>query len=137
MRFPLNHDENQKSAFDLTNLCLISYIVRLLTSRGEYPLENATAPFTSSDPFSIIEVGAGNGSAAKGILDHLKEFHPDLYAVTKYTIIDVSVPFHKRQAEVLSEHADRVKLINKSIYEFDAKVDTSFVLSSPILRPLL
>jgi SAM-dependent MidA family methyltransferase len=106
-------------------------MISLIHSRGEYPADGATNPFTSDDPLCIVEVGGGNGSCAKGIMDFLRDRHPKLYEVTRYTIIDVSVPFHKRQSEVLAEHADKVTLVNKSVFAYETRPDLRFAFLAP------
>src|SRR3989338_9024308 len=40
--------------------------------------------------FNIIEMGAGNGLMAKGILDYLQRYHPNIYGRTSYQIVEIS-----------------------------------------------
>ena len=42
------------------------------------------------DEFHIVEFGAGNGTWAKDILDHLRRTQPELHRVVRYTVEEVS-----------------------------------------------
>lgn len=53
-------------------------------------------------PFYLVEFGAGQGHLALDILSALKNEHPDLFAVVKYCIIEVSPELAARQQELLS-----------------------------------
>ena len=59
----------------------------------------------------IIELGGGRGTNARSILDHLQQYHPDIYKGTQYTIMDSSPTLLELQRDVLlnksSEH-DRI-----------------------------
>ena len=44
------------------------------------------------EDFKIYELGAGNGTLALNILDHLRAYYPEVYDRTVYTIIEISAP---------------------------------------------
>jgi SAM-dependent MidA family methyltransferase len=44
----------------------------------------------SPEDFTLIEAGGGRGLTLKGILDSLKEFHPDLFEVVKVVMVERS-----------------------------------------------
>eukprot|EP00892_Ulva_mutabilis_P008608 jgi/Ulvmu1/6119/UM027_0097.1 len=57
-----------------------------------------------SHPLTIVEVGGGQGTLAKGILDFLHEKHPKLYAEASYTAIDASPHLVEVQHRRLKKH---------------------------------
>ena len=73
----------------------------------------------------IYELGAGNGTFMLNVLNYIREMDPDVYARTKYKIIEVSETLAKRQKKGLeetpetAEHADKVDIINRSILTWD------------------
>lgn len=79
---------------------------------------NQMETFNANNPFSLTEVGGGNGSCAVGILDFLRDNYPELYEHTRYEIVDVSKPFHEMQKKVLANHASKVKLVNQNFFEY-------------------
>ena len=91
---------------------LVKYMVDVLKGR------NQMETFSASNPFSLTEVGGGNGSCAVGILDYLRDQYPELYEHTRYEIIDVSKPFHEMQRKVLANHASKVTLVNQNFFEY-------------------
>lgn len=68
----------------------------------------------------IYEMGAGNGTLMLNILDYIRATDPDVYARTKFRIIEVSAALTKLQATAASKgHADKVEIINKSIFDWN------------------
>ena len=71
--------------------------------------------------FDIVELGGGRGTNAVVLLEHLRVFHPEVYArLQSYTIFDTSPTLHKLQKDVLldgSSHSDKVKLVNVDMME--------------------
>ena len=55
---------------------------------------------------TIVEVGAGNGTAALDALNYLREVAPEQYARTVYHTVEISAPFVMRQREQLFEHVE-------------------------------
>ena len=78
----------------------------------------------------IYEMGAGNGTLMLNILDYIREVDSEVYDRTKYRIIEVSSSLADLQAQNLKAtaasrgHADKVEIINKSIFDWDLYVPT-------------
>ncbi|KAI8620606.1 S-adenosyl-L-methionine-dependent methyltransferase [Chytriomyces sp. MP71] len=71
-------------------------------------------------PLKIYEIGAGNGTLAKNVLDFLQEHHPDVYVRTQYTIVEISAKLASAQrAKNLARHGRAVHVVNQSIFEYD------------------
>ena len=51
----------------------------------------------STDEFTIVECGAGNGTLARDILAWAKRAAPDLYSAASYQIVEISEPLRRRQ----------------------------------------
>ncbi|GAA5930269.1 type II protein arginine methyltransferase [Sporobolomyces koalae] len=106
----------------------------------------------------IYEIGAGNGTLMADILDFLAVEAPEVYARTKYRIIEISdrlvgkqkgsVAGHRRdetggglsEGEMGREkakrrgHGDRVEVISKSIFEWDRVVhEPCFFIAMEVL----
>lgn len=91
----------------------------------------------------IYEMGGGNGTLMVNILDYLREHHPQVYSRTRYNIIEISAALAGKQESRLVNnnnngtvdspvlrsklrqkgHSDKVSVINKSIFEWDTKVN--------------
>lgn len=71
----------------------------------------------------IYEAGAGNGTLMLNILDYLEKNEPEVYARTKYRIIEISSKLFNKQNSRLDRHKDKVEVINKSILEWNTKVN--------------
>lgn len=78
----------------------------------------------------IYELGAGNGTLMLNILDYIRHTDPEVYARTKFRIIEVSSTLaslqnHHLNATAASRgHADKVEIINKSVFDWDTYVPT-------------
>ncbi|EGP87352.1 unnamed protein product [Zymoseptoria tritici ST99CH_1A5] len=78
----------------------------------------------------IYEMGAGNGTLMLNILDYIRHADPEVYARTKFRIIEVSSALASIQADKLLTtastrgHADKVQIINKSVFDWDLYVPT-------------
>ena len=76
----------------------------------------------------IYELGAGNGTMMLNILDYIRDYHPDVYARTKFKIIEISAALASLQSTQLTTsasakgHASHVEIINRSIFTWDALV---------------
>ncbi|CDK28239.1 unnamed protein product [Kuraishia capsulata CBS 1993] len=75
----------------------------------------------------IYEMGGGNGTLMLNILNYIRERQPDVYARTKYKIIEISGRLAEKQKQSAIElrlkaeggdHKDKVEIINKSIFEW-------------------
>lgn len=71
----------------------------------------------------IYEAGAGNGTLMLNILDYLEKNEPEVYARTKYRIIEISSKLFNKQNSRLERHKNKVEVINKSILEWNTKVN--------------
>ncbi|KAK9468578.1 S-adenosyl-L-methionine-dependent methyltransferase [Lipomyces arxii] len=75
----------------------------------------------------IYEVGGGNGTLMLNILDYIRENHPDVFARTRYNIIEISGALAQKQVSRLQDkvvvqgYSDKVQIYNKSI--LDWKID--------------
>ncbi len=52
----------------------------------------------------IYEIGPGNGTMAKSILDYLKHSHQSVYSKTEYNLVDISTILNEAQRKKLFEH---------------------------------
>ncbi len=74
------------------------------------------------------------------ILDYLASQHPQIYKNTQYNIIEISAKLADRQAKrfdirhVTSRHQNRVKVINKSIFDWNTPVnDDCFFIAMEVI----
>ncbi|UKZ65290.1 uncharacterized protein TrAtP1_006484 [Trichoderma atroviride] len=80
------------------------------------------------DDLLIFEMGAGRGTLMLNILDYIRAADPQVYARTKFNIIEISSSLAALQNRHLLStaesrgHADKVEIINKSIFEWDQYV---------------
>jgi hypothetical protein len=78
----------------------------------------------------IYEMGAGNGTLMLDILDYIRYTDPEVYARTKFRIIEVSsalasMQMKKLETDVASKgHFSKVEIVNKSIFDWDSYVPT-------------
>jgi len=72
----------------------------------------------------IYEMGAGRGTLMLNILDYIRDIEPDVYARTRYKIIEISSQLASLQGKELMRsadgrgHAGRVDIINQSIFDW-------------------
>ena len=71
------------------------------------------------EKFSVVEMGAGNGTLAAHVLAYIKERQPAFYAALEYVIIDLSTNLREVQAEKLTAFNGKVRWIAKSALDFD------------------
>ncbi|KAL6876639.1 DUF185 domain-containing protein [Trichoderma novae-zelandiae] len=80
------------------------------------------------DDLLIFEMGAGRGTLMLNILDYIRAADPQVYARTKFNIIEISSSLAALQSRHLLStaesrgHADKVDIVNKSIFEWDRYV---------------
>lgn len=73
----------------------------------------------------IYELGAGNGTFMLNVLDYIRDTDADVYARTRYKIVEISTALATLQADRLKSsasaqgHADKVDVINRSIFTWD------------------
>ncbi|KAI9719979.1 MAG: hypothetical protein M1812_003104 [Candelaria pacifica] len=76
----------------------------------------------------IYEMGAGNGTLMLNVLDYIRATDPEVYARTKFKIIEISSSLALLQKQQVSKtaasrgHADKVEIINHSIFDWDTYV---------------
>ncbi|QPC66635.1 hypothetical protein HYE67_008866 [Fusarium culmorum] len=76
----------------------------------------------------IYEMGAGRGTLMLNILDYIREVDPQVYARTKFNIIEISSTLaalqnrHLLATAASRGHADKVEIINRSIFDWDQYV---------------
>ena len=79
----------------------------------------------------IYEMGAGNGTFMVNVLDYIRAIDSEVYARTKYRIIEISTQLATMQTSRLAlpaagahGHADKVEIINRSIFAWDTYVSS-------------
>lgn len=78
----------------------------------------------------IYELGAGNGTLMLNILDYIRRTDAEVYARTKFRIIEVSSTLaslqeHHLHASAASRgHKGKIEIINKSVFDWDLYVPT-------------
>ena len=76
----------------------------------------------------IYELGAGNGTLMRNILDYIRDTDPSVYARTQYRIIEISSSLVSLQKTSLTtstsdpDHLEHVEIINQSIFSWSAPV---------------
>ncbi|KAL6715783.1 hypothetical protein ACLMJK_006744 [Lecanora helva] len=76
----------------------------------------------------IYELGAGNGTLMLNILDYIRDFEPEVYARTKFKVIEISSALASLQTSQLTTtasargHTDHVEIINRSVFAWDIYV---------------
>ena len=76
----------------------------------------------------IYELGAGNGTLMLNILDYIRDLHPDVYARTRFKVIEISSALALLQQAQFTRsassrgHADHVEIINRSVFLWNTYV---------------
>lgn len=84
----------------------------------------------------IYEMGAGNGTMMVNVLDHIRQADPDVYARTRYKVIEISAPLAALQTSRarVAGHGGKIEIINQSIFSWDIYVPTPcFFLALEVL----
>jgi SAM-dependent MidA family methyltransferase len=71
------------------------------------------------EQFTIVEVGAGSGDFAQGVLATLKAEHPEVFEATRYVVEEFTEASRERSAERLSDFSDRVSVRTPSRADAD------------------
>lgn len=98
-------------------MSIANYISRCL---NEYEKND---PLTRNQRVKIIEVGAGNGSAAESILDYFKAFHPLKYKRMQYNIVEISPVMVNRCRKKLSLKHSRLIRNKQVLFHNESFVD--------------
>ncbi|KAG7662020.1 uncharacterized protein J8A68_004408, partial [[Candida] subhashii] len=99
---------------------LARYILVNYKLNGNYPYEDLI----------IYEMGGGNGTLMCNILNYIRKNQPDIYARTKYKIIEISSQLAAKQMKQalnnkLASHgldSSKLEIYNKSIFKWDKVV---------------
>ena len=86
---------------------------------GEGLLNWILSLYNRQEPLLIFEMGAGNGTCSRDILNCLKHKHPDIYETCTYTIMDLSLELCILQTRVLADHSQHVRIVNKSAADWN------------------
>ncbi|CAG8759867.1 16055_t:CDS:2 [Gigaspora rosea] len=75
----------------------------------------------------IYELGAGNATLMRNVLDYIQKFEPSIYKRTRYKIVEISSKLAERQLQNQSIQNNKnihdcVEIINKSIFDWDELV---------------
>ena len=81
----------------------------------------------------IYEMGAGNGTLMRNILEYIAATDPEVYARTKFRVIEISPMLAQLQLEniqqtthlaasISAEHPAHVEIINRSIFDWDTYI---------------
>lgn len=88
----------------------------------------------------IYELGAGRGTFMLDVLSFIRDLEPEVYARTRYNIVEISASLAALQSQRLmgaaaSEgHADKVDIINRSIFSWDELVSSPcFVVALEVI----
>ncbi|NJL61054.1 MAG: class I SAM-dependent methyltransferase [Methylacidiphilales bacterium] len=60
-------------------------------------------------PFTLVEMGAGQGHLAKDILNYLQQKHEDLFTGLEYIIVEKSASLRKLQQQSLDNFREKIK----------------------------
>lgn len=99
---------------------LARYLLVNYKLSGSYPYEDLV----------IYEMGGGNGTLMCNILNYIKNEEPDVYARTRYKIIEISSQLAEKQMrsalkdKLIEQGLDsrKLEIINKSIFKWDKVV---------------
>jgi SAM-dependent MidA family methyltransferase len=84
---------------------------------GNYILQQFMSDKRGANELVIYEVGAGNGTLMKDVLDFIKEANPSIYKRTEYNIVEISSALIDIQSSKIQDHP--VRIISQSILEFE------------------
>lgn len=70
----------------------------------------------------LYEMGAGNGTLMRNIMDCIRRTDPDVYQRTQYKIIEISPQLAALQRAKVGEHEDHVEIVNRSIFDWNVPV---------------
>lgn len=87
----------------------------------------------------LYELGGGAGTLARDILDYIEECEPDVYARTRYHIVEISARLAAQQRERLATHAQHgvVHVVHRDFLQWKERVnDPCFVIALEVLDNL-
>ena len=77
------------------------------------------AAYPTNTPLQLVEVGGGNGTFARDILQYLRRDEPELYSTCRYLLVEIAPPLAEAQRSTIGaalgeeELASRVQVINE------------------------
>lgn len=71
----------------------------------------------------IYEVGAGNGTLMRNIMDYVHTNSPEVYKDMTYSIIEISTALSRKQTLSAGKHVTRLRFINQSIFDWNTRID--------------
>lgn len=83
----------------------------------------------------IYEVGPGNGTLAKCLLDYLRDNEPGVYEKTRYNLVEISPILSALQQKKLADHQDRTMFHQCSVLDLQVNDQQSrpFVMAMEVL----
>jgi SAM-dependent MidA family methyltransferase len=81
--------------------------------------------------WTLFEIGAGGGEFAYGVLSHMRDHLPEVFAATLYVIDEISAATRDRAANHLAEFADRVSF--QSLDEISDPLETGIIFSNELI----
>ncbi|MFO0579496.1 MAG: SAM-dependent methyltransferase [Polyangia bacterium] len=93
----------------------------------------------ADEALSILEIGAGLGHLAEGVLSRLRERHPKRFAAVRYTILDLSPALRAAQARRLAEASllDKVTWLGANAEHLELpEASFDLVLSNEVIGDL-
>ena len=82
------------------------------------------------DEWTIVEMGAGDGSFARGLLQSLQDFFPQVFQATRYLIDERSASSRELAREQVAAFADRVRFEPLGRVE---RIDPGIIFSNELL----
>jgi SAM-dependent MidA family methyltransferase len=80
--------------------------------------------------WTIVEMGAGDGSFARGLLQSLRDFFPQVFQATRYLIDERSASSRELAREQVAAFADRVRFEPLGMVE---RIDPGIIFSNELL----
>lgn len=104
---------------------------------AEYLIGVYRAKFSPNEPLVIYEVGAGTGAFAEQVLNFLAEFHPKIYELCEYHLIEMNPNQVQLQRSRLIHHYHRCKIHNISIHNWrEVEMRRCFVVGIQVLSSM-
>ena len=78
----------------------------------------------------IYEMGAGNGTLMRNILEYIRDTDPEVYRRTKFKIIEISTSLAELQLSNLqkspagAEHLDHLEILNCSVFDWKTYINS-------------
>lgn len=90
-----------------------------------------------TDRLRIVEVGGGNGTNAKCVLDYLKVLR-EVYSSVQYTLVEISSGLAEKQQKLLDQsHPGKVTVVNQDFLEWEHRdEERSYVIGLEVLDNL-